>query len=449
MVTAITPEDTIELERWEKAKEKLSANIPMWETYCIHLDLETQNTWVPTAATDGKKIFVNTNFSKGKTDEEITFILAHEIFHVAAGHIWRGADYFKGLDNKELKKARFQWNVATDYAIHQVLKPWSEENNPHPMSMPIEALYDPRFDNMSAEDILKFLQENPDDPANVQQPQTVHIFVGKGDLSDAPSGAKGDGKGNWVIAINGDGEPVDLDEALENGDVIPDLAMDQQDLKDLVKEATEAYKSLREKEESGDSNSSKGSPTGSSHGNIQVNVKPVTTPWSALLAQFCIKAAKTDYSWKRPNRRALSAGYMAPGLKSDLLRGVIAIDTSGSIDENLLEHFISELASIRGQIPAHELHIIYCDTQVQRVDYLMQGQKLKTNVPTGGGTCFAPVFNHVEKMGGSKDFLIFFTDGENSDAHILKKMNPAYPVLWAIYGSGVDQPFGQVLKMKR
>ena len=66
---------------------------------------------VGTAGTDGKTIYYNPNFIESITDEEQTFIFAHEICHIAFDHIFRSEGKDKDL-----------WNIATDSVINAFLK---------------------------------------------------------------------------------------------------------------------------------------------------------------------------------------------------------------------------------------------------------------------------------------------------------------------------------------
>ncbi len=66
---------------------------------------------IETAGTDGTTIYYNPNFIESITNEEQTFVFAHEICHIAFNHIFRS----EGKD-KEL------WNIATDSIINAFLK---------------------------------------------------------------------------------------------------------------------------------------------------------------------------------------------------------------------------------------------------------------------------------------------------------------------------------------
>jgi hypothetical protein len=72
----------------------------------------TENTYIRTMATDGFSITYNPQFALNLSEDECLWVFAHEVLHCALGHFARipiGAD---GITI---------WNVATDYAINQML----------------------------------------------------------------------------------------------------------------------------------------------------------------------------------------------------------------------------------------------------------------------------------------------------------------------------------------
>src|SRR6266545_4952914 len=68
------------------------------------------STQVPTAATDGRDIFINTTFFAALTAPEQEAVLLHEVLHAALLHVSRRA----GRD------ARL-WNVAADIVVNGML----------------------------------------------------------------------------------------------------------------------------------------------------------------------------------------------------------------------------------------------------------------------------------------------------------------------------------------
>ncbi len=79
----------------------------------ILLSLKTVCTdEIPTAATDGKRLLYNPEFINGLSKEQLTFLLLHEVMHVALGHSARMKKFSDDTIPHELH------NVAMDLAIN-------------------------------------------------------------------------------------------------------------------------------------------------------------------------------------------------------------------------------------------------------------------------------------------------------------------------------------------
>lgn len=104
---------------------------------------------------------------------------------------------------------------------------------------------------------------------------------------------------------------------------------------------------------------------------------------------------------------------------------VIAIDTSGSTKGTLVKKFLERTYSILSSTESFftkvEIHIIQCDSKVQKDETISSLKDLDRYLNSfkiygGGGTDFRPVFRHVDdliKNGSLKNLkgLIYFTDG--------------------------------------
>ncbi len=104
---------------------------------------------------------------------------------------------------------------------------------------------------------------------------------------------------------------------------------------------------------------------------------------------------------------------------------VIAIDTSASCKDELVQRFLDESAAILldgdNFFQQVRIYIIECDDQVQRIEKITRMEDMKKysegiHVEGGFGTDFRPVFEKVEELKSEKAFdnlkgLIYFTDG--------------------------------------
>ena len=119
------------------------------------------NTDIPTACTDGLRLFINPNWYADMSDDARVGLLAHEAWHVAFNHIVRG---------KDLDKQRY--NKAADYVINNMLLDQKYE-------LPENGLWDPIYKDMSTEQVYALLPVS--DPSD---PYDCDISVANGDIDE-------------------------------------------------------------------------------------------------------------------------------------------------------------------------------------------------------------------------------------------------------------------------
>lgn len=178
-------------------------------------------------------------------------------------------------------------------------------------------------------------------------------------------------------------------------------------------------------------------------GSLERFVEQITetrVDWKAALRMFMTERAKDDYSWARPNRRYLSAGMYLPSLYSESMgEVVVAIDTSGSINQATLNAFGAEIKSIVDSTKPIMTRVIYCDAEINHVDEFTSEQELVFEMHGGGGTNFRPPFQYVEEQGIKPACLVYLTDGYGPYGG-----EPDYPVLWCMTTKEVA-PFGRTI----
>ena len=180
------------------------------------------------------------------------------------------------------------------------------------------------------------------------------------------------------------------------------------------------------------------------------------TNWKQLLRNFVSGMEKTKSTWMKPKKRAFAAGYYAPGTRNETtkIETIIALDTSGSISENVIGLFVSELLKIVKVFPKIKMKIIlwhseaYGDIDIDAKTNSPQQilQALHSLPYKSGGTLLSSVAQYLSKKYPAKKFegFIVFTDG-----HIENK--PEMPnvknKLFLIVEKGDKtklQPFGPV-----
>lgn len=157
--------------------------------------------------------------------------------------------------------------------------------------------------------------------------------------------------------------------------------------------------------------------------------------------------------WSRPNRRYIHQDLYLPGqARHEVGVVVLAVDTSGSIDEGLLSKFMAEVNKVNQDCAPNEIHVISCDCRIQSHEVFGPYDIVEAKAVGRGGTAFSPVFRFIEKQGINPACVVYFTDLECYDFGD----KPEYPVLWVKWPDGGyaftetlnrNVPFGRVVLM--
>ena len=377
------------MDQITKARAALVLSQPFFGSLALHLR-PVADPSVETMETDGKMLFANPEFVEGLTFDQLTGVIAHEVTHLACAHHARRGD----------RDAR-QWNVACDYAINGLLMEAG-------FVLPEGRLHDPRFDGLSAEEIYAALAQQEGsggDGSNDPSPSSGPDPGGCGGVRDAPGedGAKA--------------SPAELSRAAQEWEIAAlQAAQTAKAAGKLPAPMARMIEGLR---------------------------KPAVD-WREVLRRFVQTTARNDYRWFPPNRRYVAMGLYLPSLRSEQLGPVvIAVDTSGSISEDIVAAFSAEISAILEDCRPEAVHVLYCDTQIAGTVALFPDDlPLDLKPAGGGGTDFRPPFAWVEERDLTPACLVYLTDLVSR--HF--PAPPAYPVLWA---STTDRtaPFGETVRV--
>jgi len=387
----------------EKAKIQLIIESPFYATLILETQLIEDDKIRPkTACTNGKWLRYHPEYINSITDRQCRSLVAHEILHIAQLHHTRREG-----------RNPVKWNIAADYVVNHILK---QDN----FEIPPNWLLDSKYDGLATEEIYNKIPDPPE----------IKIYIsGNGNDGEGEGEGKGKGEGEGKGTQGLDGVVVDADKNTSPGE-------EEARVKEIVTRGIQQAK--RE-----------GKLPAELERQMGELVKPRIS-WERLLHNWINTKAQDDYSWMKRNQRIKK--YYMPGLYSEELGTiVITIDTSGSIDTNQYNRFISEVVGLRGKYK-FECIFMSCDTRIpkepkrynkyQNIDY--------KDIHGGGGTSFVPPFEWVRKNSTKPVGLIYFTDLYCND---FPNFIPDYDVLWLNYGGrqGRDYtniPFGKVIDME-
>jgi len=296
------------------------------------------------------------------TDEEWKFILAHEYLHAGLGHNER----YQGRDS-------YLWNIACDFVINGWL---------HDMqvgTMPADGLlYDENLKNLSAESVYDEIIRNLRKYAKVN---TLRGY-GKEDMMGGSAKAKNIGS----VSVD-----AFCKSALQQG-----LTFHQSQGRGLI-------------------------PAGLIEEIRALSMPPI--PWDVELANwFDIYFAPLEKyrSYARPSRRQAATPdiprprYLLNEVPADSRTFGVVIDTSGSMDAQLIGKALGSIASYSAAHDVPLVRVVFCDAQAYDAGYLSPEDIAgRVAVKGRGGTVLQPGIDLLEQ---AADFpkngpILIITDG--------------------------------------
>jgi predicted metal-dependent peptidase len=368
-VTATDPKvDAAAREKLITARIGLLLRAPFFGNLATRMNLINADDWCPTAATDGRRFYYNSEFVNSLPLKQLEFLVGHEVLHAVYDHMGR-----RGNRDPKL------WNIADDYCVN-----WDLVEQRVGDKIPI-ALYDAKYKGMSAEEVYDDLYENAD---KINIDDLMKRLLDEHLDGEGEDGESEDGDGD--VNKPGNGRPRMSEE-------------EKKEIRDEIKEAVLA--------------SAQASGAGNIPGGVKRMIKELTEPvmdWRELLQQQIQSTIKSDFTWARPSRRSWHMDAVMPGMKpGEQIDVVIGIDTSGSITDKDLKVFLSEIKGIMEAYDEYKITVMGWDTEVNNVATFTSDNldDISTFEPGGGGgTEPHCVWKYLQDNDIEPKKLIMFTD---------------------------------------
>jgi predicted metal-dependent peptidase len=386
---------TIE-ERLVKSRVKLLRESPFFGTLLLNAPYRITDE-ISTAATDGGTLMLNREFMEQQTQPHFQSILLHEVLHMALEHIERMKDVFQ-LDPMTT-------NLAADIVVNGIIR----DNH---MELPSEAIHDDDLKHLSIREIYSILkQKQQEDPDFLKKKYGTDGSDVNHCLQPGPGrGAAGEKNGE-----GGSGSKPNWKDILNKAATIArskSFGLRGAGLRRLFNEFLEP-----------------------------------TINWRDALYKY-ITASRNDFEGF--DRRMIHQGLYLDDLGGGRIKVVVFIDTSGSVDEELVSEFIAELRFAVNALPQISGELYYFDTELYHQGDIMD--ILGTpKLMGGGGTSFVKVMDklteHAEEDSTVQTLGIVFTDGY---ARLDDFEEPESPVMWCLCPGGLDSeklPFGEVVRI--
>ncbi len=371
-----------------KAKSQLTSKHPYFGMLASRLKHQ-EDEKIRFYASNGVRFKYNPNFIEKCSIDEIIFILTNCVMHHILAH-----------QQRKLKRKGSLWQLSTDFAINNLLKKSG-------FKIPAGANFNNEFKNMYAEEIYDVLKEQ----MNYQGTDAFDDKTTNNTTLTVSEAKKSEDK----RFANTENIDEDLDEDDES---------QWEYAASLAKEVAMRKSSF---------------PLGLER--LAKKMKAKDIDWKFELYNAINRHMRNNYSFMPPNKKHLYRGFALPSLTSDTLSLIVAIDTSGSINDELLGAFIEEFKSIMQNFPAVAIELIIADAKVHGHYSFQGGEKMDFPLKGGGGTDYRPVFEYIDANLPMSSMLLYFTDGEG----IFPRIPPPYEVLWALSQNKNKIPFGRPL----
>jgi predicted metal-dependent peptidase len=381
----------------------------------LSIGTKTVSDEIPTACTNGRDELYGRAFVDSMTDAELRFVMLHECYHKMYRHLIT----WKHLNEKNPTLA----NASCDYNINGKLVDENKDDGfatmPRDEDGEIIGLFDEQYRNadgswMDTAAIFSALDNGGDNEGDGEGGNE------SGDGAQGTSSAQGFDEHDWEGADKLSDDEVnelekEIDIAIRQGSTIADKlgANGNRNLTELMQPQVD---------------------------------------WREVLREFIqTTCTGNDYStWRRPNRRYIGADvYMPSGISEKIDELVIAVDTSGSIDDRDVATFLSEVQSICTTVKPDKLRLLYWGHRVvgdesyapHELDTLVKS----TRVKGGGGTDVNCVTDYMQTHRIKPQATVVLTDG-----YLCGDWGTwDCPVLWCILDNKQDTPdVGNVVRIQ-
>jgi predicted metal-dependent peptidase len=351
---------------------------------------------VPTAMTNGKDVKFGRQFVASLNDAELRGVILHEAKHKMYRHLLT----WKHLQKQDPIRA----NMACDYVINIEIIDEGKRTSDF-VVLPEGGLYDEKYRGLNSAEVFNLLQPNPDD--------------GGGSGIGGDSGDSGFDEHDWEGAesLNAEEQTAlakEIDQAIRQGAILA-------------------------------------GKVGGSVDRAFTDLMSAKVDWKEALREFVssVSQGKDDSTWRKPNRRWLQHDiYMPSTISESMGRVVVAIDTSGSIWGDVLNRFVSEVASVMQNMNPEQVDLLYWDSQVagHEVYGLNDADRMtsSTKPKGGGGTSPSCITRYMAKHKIDPVCAIILTDG-----YVGNDWGGKWncPTLWTIT-SDIKSPIGQTIKIE-
>lgn len=361
-----------------------------------------------TAYTDGKVIRFDPKFLDELNDDELDFIMMHEILHVALKHCFRGRELEKEL-----------YNIACDIVVNSnILLSNNMDTRTITLRSDGEAMHlAPNGKEgyaYTAEEVYNMLQKNlgmnnAKLQSNGKTKNTTNIIDNHTKWQQIEKNEELEEL--WISRLDEVSKTIEIRDSIINRETMPAFA--QRRLKEL---------------------------------------KNAQTDWREILIDF-LHEEVVDYSFMPPDRRFDDCPFFLPDFNDKDIKPeniLFMIDTSASMKDDMVTAAYSEVKGAIEQFNGKLIGMLgfFDAVVIEPVPFENEEEFEMIKAIGGGGTNFQIIFNYVKEYmtDNLPVSIIILTDGYAPFPKESEAMG--IPVIWLLNNEKVNPSWGKVARIK-
>lgn len=356
------------------------------------------------------RLVVNPAFAGTLNENELVFVLAHELFHLAL----RTHDRSRGAD-------ALRFNFAHDYIINDILR-----DELGFRQIPAGGLDWPGARTRSAEELMLEMAADPS-----KAPRRGDVFrPARGSAGQRDSaGQQGDV----------------LDERLE-AELFPGEGQVEREAQaEAVRQAAGKALALGTVLDAMKGKGRGADPAASSQ-QVSALRGLYRPPWEKALQRWLESVAPGERTFSRPSRRDSGrTDVVLPGRKREGWLLNIVLDTSGSMTE-VIPRALGAIADCCDSLGVDQVRLVQCDAALTADRFVSPEELAEHAITGGGGSDLSPALQHLA-ADPRVDAVIVLTDGEIA----YPQETMPYGVLWVLpehAPASFQPPYGSVITMQ-
>lgn len=402
-----------------RAKTQMYRVSPFFSYLVLHLKPKEMREVGTLGVDQFSNLYYNPDFIEKRTDTDMLILLMHEVLHLALSHPLRTG-----------KRNRFLWNIATDLVVNKII----EENDSDLFYSSIvsrdgitEKTLRKQFGikisvkGKTAEEVYDELEKH------LKSNQMFKAFVESYEFDK-----------HFSIDDLSEEKKKELERKF--GKPFSEIKKDlEREAKKMLAEAYNVAK-LRGNE-----------PKGMER--IFDKLLESKMNWKSLLRKYVSDNIPFDFSWKRPSKKSITTGiYMPTTLKDKKLEMLAVVDLSGSISQEQMNEFMSEIYHISKSYRNVRIWLVTHDYVPQDFIEIKNGiidRLLKIKLHGGGGTSHKWLPKYIKEREELRNvkLIVIFTDGYSDIEELSQEDFVGKKVIWIFNNQEVKAPFGEVIRL--